>query len=101
MKVKDLIEQEICVDVVDDVCEELYIAMDGPILLTEEGKRVFADVLEYDAKLHFNGAEIIRIISVDGPDGEWQKKLRRAKHLFESAAGYCPAEEYEKWFVEG
>ena len=95
MKVKDLIEQEICVDVVDDVCEELYIAMDGPILLTEEGEKEFADVLDYGAKLHFNGCDIMGIINVDGPD--WEEKLERARIFFESAAGYCPVNEYEKW----
>ena len=100
MTVRDLIEQEICVDVVDDVCEELYIAMDGPIRLTPEGVKEFNDVLHYGAELHFNGSDIVGIINVDGPEGVWQKKLRRAKKFFEGAAGYCTVEDYERWFEE-
>ena len=98
MKVRDLIEQEICVDVFDDVCEELYIAMDGPICLTEDGEKKFSEVLDYGVKLHFNGQDIVGIVNVDDEEGKWQKKLEKAKCFFESAAGYCSVEEYEKWF---
>lgn len=99
MTVRDLIQQEICVDVVDDVCEELWIAMDGPIVLTEEGEKHFAEALGYEVKLHNNGFEIVGIVNVDDEEGVWQKKLVRAKEFFESAAGYCPVDEYDKWFV--
>ena len=95
MKVRDLIEQDICVDVYDDVCEALAIAMDGPIRLTKAGKKKFEDVLDYEVKL----ADGCAIVSVDGPDGVWQKKLRNAQQLFEGAAGYCTVEDYDKWFV--
>lgn len=46
MKVKDLITQEIDIDVYDDVCEELGIAFCGPVELTDDGAHEFADVLE-------------------------------------------------------
>lgn len=67
VKVRDLIEQEICVDVVDDVCEELYIAMDGPIRLTEDGEKKFSEVLDYGVKLHFNGRDIVEISKMWNP----------------------------------
>lgn len=96
MKVKDLIVQPVDVDVYDDVCEELCIAMCGPVELTEEGKRRFAEVLEYEVTLGDGCA----VVSCDGPDGVWQKKLKEAKRFFEGAAGYCSEEDYEKWFKE-
>ena len=100
MKVRDLIEQEICVDVFDDVCEELYIAMGGPICLTEDGEKKFSEVLDFGVKLHSNGQDIVGIVNVDDEEGKWQKKLKKAKHFFESAAGYCSASDYKKWFKE-
>jgi hypothetical protein len=99
MTVRDLVQQEICIDVVDDVCEELWIAMDGPIVLTEEGEKHFAEVLGYGVKLHNNGSDIVGIVNVDDEEGIWQNKLDKAKEFFESAAGYCPVDEYDKWFV--
>ena len=42
MKVKDLLEMEISVDVYDNVCDELAIAFEGPMELTEAGVRLTA-----------------------------------------------------------
>lgn len=100
MKVKDLIEQEISIDVYDDVCEELAIAFDGPQPLTDEGKEHFAEVLGYDVKLHYNGAETVAIVNVDAPGDEWEQHLEKAREFFEAAAGYCSVEDYNKWFKE-
>ena len=100
MKVKDLIQQEIDIDVYDDVCEELGIAFCGPLVLTDKGKKKFAEVLEYDVKIHDNGASTVAIVHVDAPEGIWQKRLRRAEAFFEAAAGYCSVEDYKKWFEE-
>jgi len=99
MKVKDLLEQEVCVDVVDDVTEELYIAFDGPQKLTKEGKKKFAEALEFEVSMGYEPS--LWIIHVDDPDDEvWERRLRIAKELFEGMAGYCSVEEYERWFEE-
>ena len=100
MKVRDFIAQEICVDVYDDVCEELSIAFDGPMHLTPAGEKEWSDVLDYDIKLHDNGADIVGIVSVDDADGVWEKKLERAIGFFEAMAGWCPCDDWDLWFKE-
>ena len=38
---------------------------------------------------------------VDDPDDKvWKRKLRKAKEFFNSAAGECAWDDYEKWFVD-
>ena len=97
IKVKDLLGQSVCMDVYDNVCEELAIAFDGPQKLTEEGKNHFAEVLEYEVMLKYNGADTVAIVDVDEDD--WEDRLERARELFEGMAGYCSMEDYDKWFV--
>lgn len=94
MKIRNLLKQEIDIDVYDDATEELGIAFCGPQELTEEGEREFADVLDYECSI---GDQCV-IIHVDGED--WEHKLERAELLFESMAGYCSAEQFDKWFKE-
>ena len=97
MKVKDLLKEHICVDVYDDVCEELAIAFVGPAELTEEGKEYFADVLELEADL----CEAVAILKIDDPDDKvWEARLSRSKELFEGLAGYCAESQYKRWFKE-
>lgn len=101
MTVKDLLEQEISCDVYDNVCEELAMAYEGEVYLTDLGKKVFADVLDYEVKLVEGQHGIINaIIDIDrnGEDG-WQERLAKAKGLFESMAGYCTEEEWDAWFT--
>ena len=52
MTVKDLIQQDIDIDVYDDVCEDLAIAFCGPCELTEEGQKEFAEVMDYEIELN-------------------------------------------------
>lgn len=100
MKVKDLIEQEIDVDVYDDVCDEIGIAFCGPIGLTEQGKEKFAEVMEYEIKLHtVNGYDEAQVKIDDKDEKIWKRRLRKAKEFFWAAAGYCAADDYDKWFV--
>lgn len=102
MKVKDLLEMEVGVDVYDDVCEELAIAFDGPQPLTEAGKKKFAEVLEYNVMFHNNGSDVVCIVAVDDPDEKkCMRRLRKAKEFFESVAGYCAADDWNKWFLFG
>lgn len=96
MKVKDLITQEVDIDVYDDVCEELSVAFCGPMTLTPEGQEKFEEVLEYDVELSDDHA----IVKVDAPGDEWKRRLALAKEFFEGAAGYCSAANYDKWFTD-
>ena len=101
MKVRDLLELKTDIDVYDDVCEELAIAFCGPLKLTEEGEKEFAEVLDYEIEIENGsyGLDIV-IVHVDDPvERVWKRKLRMAKLLFESAAGFCGDESYSKWFV--
>lgn len=100
MTVRDLITQEIDIDVYDDVCEELAIAFCGPMGLTAEGEKEFAEVLDYDITIYNSsyGGYPAASVHVDGDD--WKKKLRKAKKFFDSAAGYCDVNDYKKWFKE-
>lgn len=101
MKVKDLLEMEISIDVYDNVCEELSIAFEGPIELTEAGKQKFAEVLKYEVSLHDNGADVVAIVDVDDYDeAEFERKLAAAKELFESMAGWCTVDEGKLWFKD-
>lgn len=96
MKVRDLIAQEIDIDVYDNVCEELGIAFCGPMTLTPDGQAKFEEVLDYEVELRDDCA----IVKIDSPDDKWKHRLRLVKEFFESAAGYCTCEEYDKWFAD-
>ena len=103
MKVKDLIEQEIDVDVYDNVCDDIGIAVCGPLKLTEEGLKKFGEVLNYRVKLHMVNGYLNAKVYVDDPadkGDEWESRLEKAREFFWSAAGYCPADDYEIWFEE-
>lgn len=95
MKVRDLMKQEIDIDVYDNVCEELAIAFCGPMILTEEGEEQFADVLDYDCEIHDDCV----IVDIDYAD--WKRRLRKACRFFFSLAGYCDCDDYDRWFIEG
>lgn len=98
MKVKDFIKIEQDIDVFDNVCEELAIAFCGAIKLTKEGKKKFADVLEYDIDVRKSFLADVAVIDIDYDD--WKDRLKKAKEFFYSVAGYCSEENYDKWFVE-
>ena len=100
------------IDVYDDVCEELGIAFCNPFdddkvhmwneYLTQEGNEKFSDVLFYPAhimKQNINGDTFYDfIVEIDDDDDKVWERLRKAKEFFESAAGYCSCEDYDKWF---
>lgn len=101
MKVKDLLEMEISVDVYDNVCEELGIAFEGPMELTKAGLEKFGEVLEYDVTFSNGGNFINAIVDVDDEDeDEFERKLAAAKELFESMAGWCTMDEGREWFKD-
>lgn len=99
MTVRDLLKMEICVDVVDDVTEELYIAFDGPQALTREGEKEFALALDLEAEPSRDPN--LWIIHVDSDDERtWKRRLRSAIKLFNGMAGYCSESDYDLWFRE-
>lgn len=100
MKIKDLLKLDIDVDVYDNVEDGIEIAFCGPMELTDAGKEKFADVLEYDCVLQND----ICMVYTDEQDGvkfdKYKKRLRIAEYFFYALAGYCSADDYDKWFVE-
>ena len=103
--VRDLIAMDIDIDVFDNVCEDLAIAFIGPMELTAEGEKKFKEVMGYTFEiLHaeetWSGLPHC-VIDVDDPDEKvCARKMRKAKEFFEAAAGFCPADDYDKWFKE-
>ena len=103
MTIGDLIQLDIEIDVYDDVCEELSIAFCGPCVLTEEGANEFADIMGYEVEInpHSYGGYPAAIVLIDDPDeAVWTERLANAKRFFYSAAGYCPCDDYDRWFKD-
>ena len=101
MTVKEFITLEDDFDVYDDVCEEIGIAFCGSQELTEEGKKHFAEVLDYEMELDISGHIKTAVVLVDDEqDKVWKRKLRKAKEFFYGAAGYIEDSKYRKWFKE-
>lgn len=104
MKVREFIkeweneEEHNDIDVYDNVCEELGICYCVGTKLTKEGEEHFKEVLDYDIDVHEEYCNAV--IDVDDEEGIWQKKLKKAKEFFYSAAGYCDESDYDKWFAE-
>jgi len=101
MTIRDLIQQEIDIDVYDDVCEELGIAFCGPQPLTPDGEKEFAEIMGYVVTInqHSYGDLPAAIIHIDDPDDRvWDYRLGLVKKFFEAAAGYCACDDYDRWF---
>ena len=100
MKVKELIAKEIDIDCYDNVCESIGIAYCGPMALTEEGQKKFAEVIEYECEILRDpmGYDVCIIKVDDDPNVPWKDKLLRAKEFFLSIAGYCDSDQFDRWF---
>ena len=99
MTVKDFIEQDIEIDVYDTMTDDIAIAFVGPARLTEAGAAHFSPVLDMQMMIkNAPGLGVTAYVVVDGDD--WEKKQRQAKEFFDAAAGYCPADNYKKWFKD-
>ena len=102
MKIKDLLKLDIDVDVYDNVEDGIEIAFCGPMELTPDGQKRFAEVLDYDIELDIG--EGICIVYTDKQDGKiidnYEPRLRDAEFFFHALAGYCSAEDYYNWFFE-
>jgi hypothetical protein len=100
MKVKDLIAMEVDIDVYDTVCDDIGVAFCGPMKLTEAGEEKFSEVLERPCKLCNYGGSVVCLVDVGEAEKDevWKPRLKKAKNFFWSAAGYCAAEDYDRWF---
>lgn len=93
MTVKDLLQiPYVSVDVCDDYDERCYIAYESGYELTDAGVIEFADA--------FN-------VPITGIDGYAltlhcinSKEAQACADLFNSLAGYCGADDFDKWFKE-
>lgn len=94
MKVRDFIEQEIDIDVYDDVCEVLGIAYCGPYCLTDAGEQEFKNVLDLDVSMSGGGYPTAIVNCKDSV-----LLAEEAAELFDSLAGFCKAEDFDKWFI--
>lgn len=91
MKVKDLIREDIDIDVIDDYDERCWIAKCGAYKLTDEAVQKFHRVLDIDVDMR----DDIAVLHC-----ETEREAEECKDFFLSLAGYCAAEDYDRWFVE-
>ena len=101
IKVREFIKFEEEFDVYDDVCEALAICFCGPLALTEDGEKHFAEILDYDIELDLSGSIFTAAVCVnDDDDKTWKRRLKKAREFFYSAAGYCKDSDWGRWFVD-
>ena len=98
MTVKDLLMQEIDIDVCDDYDERCYIAFCGPAKLTKEGEREFAESLTVPVEVW--GDTYGLLVSDRIEDDDHEEPIENLNLLFHALAGYCSEKNYEKWFEE-
>lgn len=95
MKVKDLIREDIDIDVVDDYDERCWMAKCGAYRLTDAGVQMFHRVLDIDVDIKDDNSYKRAVLHC-----ETAKEANECKVFFLSLAGYCAAEDYDRWFVE-
>lgn len=95
MKVKDLIREKIDIDVIDDYDGRCWIAKCGAYKLTDAGEQMFHRVLDVEVKIGQVGAQQIAVLHT-----ETEREANECKEFFLSLAGYCAADDYDRWFVE-
>lgn len=100
--VREFIKKEVDIDIYDNVCEELGIAFCGPMTLTEEGEKHFAQILELKVEIYVDREGYYNALLYIDDEHEvvWKRRLKLAKEFFEGMAGYISEEKYQKWFVE-
>lgn len=97
MTIRDLLKMEVCIDVIDDYSDDLWIAFDGAMNLTSLGERKFAAILDLPVELRDGwGGTVACVLLNDRPDCE--RLERKCIRFFEAAAGYCSAEDWDEWF---
>lgn len=97
MKVKDLIAEDIEIDVCDDYDERCWIAKSGAYKLSDEAKQKFHRALDIEVHINPNGFGNLPIAILECETAE---DARACKEFFFSLAGYCAADDYDRWFEE-
>lgn len=91
MKVKDLISEDIDIDVYDDYDERCGMAVCGPVKLTAAGESIFSVVLDMSCWIDGNKA----IVHCDN-----EYAAEALLNFCLAAAGYISDALYRKWFIE-
>lgn len=100
MKIKDFIEVfDGCVDVSNNYVDDGIIAYCGE-KLTDEGKANFAEALDLEIESLNEDYVTIKIDEGNTREEECERRFSLMKNLFFSIAGYCDAEDWDKWFIE-
>lgn len=90
MKVKNLLDLDIDIDIYDDYDERCGIAFCGSVELTKEGKAKFKDALSLSITIYNMETAIVHC--------KGREEAEAAAELFNSLAGYCTTEEWDTWF---
>ena len=101
MKVRDMFTKDFYdlvgdIDVYQDCIDEDGVAFGG-VLLTSEGKKHFAKVMNLEVEKGFCWGYPCIWVKVDGVPNDI-KLAHKVNELFWAAAGYCTEEEWNKWF---
>lgn len=80
-------------DCCQSLTDELWMCFPTGIEVTEEGREDWADVLGLDVIIDF-GNYVPAEIQV----GKSCKLAKRVGQLIASANGYCPADDFDRWF---
>ena len=103
MKFKDLMREEIDIDIYDDYDERCGMALCGPVKLTEAGKAVYGDLLDLECKIYGHKGPLGYHAVVNTDDDVYDEAERKTQLLLQfllSAAGYIPDAQYKEWFLE-
>ena len=95
MKVKDLIREDIDIDVIDDYDERCWIAKCGAYRLTDAGEQKFHKALDIPVYMTTGKKNNVAILHC-----ETAREAETCREFFFSLAGYCAADDYDRWFVE-
>lgn len=91
---KQFLSSDFDIDVYDDYDERLGIAFCGPTFLTEQGEQEFGHLMDKTIEVHFipNYADYAVVHCDTGREASQFKKL------FDSLAGLCSEEDWDRWF---
>ena len=81
-------------DCCESLTDELWQCFPTGVGVTEAGKKDWNDVLALVVEINF-GNYVPACIQV----GDSMKMARRAAAFVSSANGYCPSEDFDRWFV--
>lgn len=95
MTIKDLIREDIDIDVCDDYDERCWIAKCGAFRLTDAGEQRFWKALEVPVYMTTGREYNIAILHCTS-----EEEAQICKELFFGLAGYCTESDYERWFIE-